>query len=168
MKTAIPFEKRLRKSLEDSAKLPLQDLLRPYFPDARQLELAAPELDRRGVDVVLTLPGGKVGIDLKLLSRDPRRFRRDTIPIELYSVKEADRKGYSGEADYVMWVYLDTRRTVLVRRVELVSFIDEFREEWAVFLEEREQTTVLANGFRYTSIHCNVPHKVIRRIKIAA
>lgn len=164
MKRVIPFRESLERSIEATQALPIESLLKRYFPDVTEVRLTEEWEDRLGTDAVGSRWNGRVKVDLKLLSIDPHQFGKDVIPIELYSVKETGKKGYEGDSDYILWIFVDTLRTVLVRRDKLVSFVESRREEWEIFLEQREQLTELESGYVYTSVHCNVPGRLVDSI----
>ncbi|MDQ8203351.1 hypothetical protein [Pelagicoccus sp. SDUM812003] len=169
MNAPLNFTESWRQTDDALATLPLGKVFSEVFPDFHSYQKASTEEDRSGTDYFVRTTRRTKKVDVKLLSKDPRttatREYHDVVPIELYSVCERKIAGYGGDADYVLWIFSDTLRTILVRRQDLVDFVEKRRVEWSYFLREHKQRTKLANGFEYTSSFCWVPYRLINMIE---
>ena len=164
--------KRAEEILEG---LDLESVFRQHFPDYVDHFKATKREDRAGTDYLVLCETGMYRIDLKLiLQATPwKDSRRDCLPVEYYSVKEKGIRGYQGDADYIIWLYCDTLRSVCAERESLCEYIDDHQIEWSYFLEERETKSRLRSGYVYTSTFFRVPTWVIeglqsRKAKTAA
>lgn len=170
MKSLTQLSSCLRRSQEKLDRMDLASVFQDLFPGYESHRKASEPEDRAGSDYFLTVAGRSETVDIKLLSRDPHLYGfwklGPALPLELWSVKERWICGYGGNADYVLWLYEDSTRTVLVRREDLVAFVNERRLEWMFFLKENESLSQLPNGTVYTSSFSWIPFYVLDKYQI--
>lgn len=170
MNSLTQFSSCLRRSQEKLDRMDLTSVFKDLFRGYEGYRKASKPEDRAGSDYFLSVAGRTVTVDIKLLSCDPHLYGfwklGPALPIELWSVKERWVCGYGGDADYILWLYEDSKRTVLVRREELIAFVNERRLEWMFFLEEKESLSQLPNGTVYTSSFSWIPYYVLDKYPI--
>lgn len=166
MGSIYDFEKSRIEAEEILENLDLEKVFRRHFSDYFDHSKATKKQDKAGTDYLMLGDRETQKVDFKLiLQKSPwRGSRRDCLPVEYFSVKEKGIRGYQGDADYIIWVYADSLRSVCVERKALREYIDEHYLEWTYFLEERETRTRMRSGYVYTSTFFKVPTWVIAGI----
>ncbi|MBK1876087.1 hypothetical protein [Pelagicoccus mobilis] len=162
------FIDELEKSRDAIRKLPLEDMLRRYFPNLIRLKEAEDERDIEGSDLLATLPHREVGIDVKLRQTDPRERGTDDLAIEVSSVYEKCIPGYqNSRVDYLLWVFETTQRTVLIPFSPFKARYEQNIAEWAYWGERFNKETLFRNGQRYHSTYCIVPYSELADLVIS-
>ncbi|MDQ8199686.1 hypothetical protein QEH56_16105 [Pelagicoccus enzymogenes] len=160
------FEKNRIEAERILEGLNLEKVLRRHFSDYVDHLKATKKQDKAGTDYLVRRGRATHRVDFKLIRKKTPRIgsRRDCLPVEYYSVKERGIRGYEGDADYIIWVYADTLRSVCVERKALREYIDGHHLEWTYFLEERETKTRMRSGYVYTSTFFKVPTWVVEGV----
>lgn len=92
--------------------------LRGMFPESVSVEKTSADLDRAGVDYIVTLRrGGIVRVDAKTRSRGCRRWWQDgqpEVPMEIYSVRPGGKYNIHPQAAKVGWTLDESKDVDLI------------------------------------------------------
>jgi hypothetical protein len=144
------------KHQQAAASLPevdvaVQAALKKHFPEALTIAKAHLENDKLGCDYWLECVGGKfIAVDIKARRRDYSLEGKPEILLETWSNIENNKPGWSRDrykiTDYVMWVWLDTKRTCLVDYRMLRSLLMRHWQDWEERYPTSTQITQTAHG----------------------
>lgn len=144
-------------------------ILLSRFPLARNVERAAISDDKSGTDYWVTMPSGhKQSVDVKVREIDWRQThpKEDDIALETWSVVEQEKIGWtrdtSKRTDYILWIWKDTGRWLLIPFPMLCSVFVKNMEVWSKKYGTKKQQTHF-NGSYYHSECVFVPRLLIWR-----
>lgn len=105
------------------------------IPLAVKVERANRSDDRKGIDYWVTLQSGRiVGVDVKVRAEDWAPKGHDDVALETWSVYEKQVIGWtrdpSKQTDYILFLWKDTGRCMLLSFPELCSIFIEQWEAW--------------------------------------
>lgn len=140
-------------------RLPIKQILKSFFPGLINFRKAPASRDKRGTDYSAALNDfTPLGFDIKLRTTDPRRWGKDDLAIELWSSVEHGITGYRGtETDYILWLYPDTGRALLVPFHPFRKRVIDKRSIITRALKPHVQATRGKAGNIYHSQHAYVP-----------
>lgn len=160
----IFFKSTFNQSQSDAGRLPIERALKLLLPGFRRTIRPSPREDRKGADTKAIVGKRKVHIDYKIRSKDPRTWGEDDLAIELYSVVEKRIRGYQNKStDFLLWIFKDTGRYVLVPFQPFLELYKTHWKEWEFWLTEPRQTTRLGLT-TYSSSFAMVPFNIFETI----
>lgn len=166
---ATYFNKDLKQSLEDTRKLPIDEILAGLFPDLLSVRKCVSDReDILGSDVIVHQRyNHRKKVDLKFRSSDTLNWGHDDLAIEIWSVYEKRIPGYYGkETDYIVWIFKDTLRAVAVPFPAFRHRVAQKRQLLLKTLPLHEQTTINRYGQKHTSYHVFAPTWLFQDILI--
>lgn len=130
-----------------------------HIPLAAKVERANRADDRKGIDYWVTLQSGRViGVDVKVRDKD---YGKDDLALETWSVMEKKVIGWTRDAnkqtDFILWIWKDTKRCVLLPFPWLCSIFIEHWETWQKKFKIARQNT----ENRYHSECVFVPRELV-------
>lgn len=143
----------------------IEDYLLKNIPLAVSVERANKADDKNGIDWWVTLISGrKLGIDVKVREVDWSKKGSDDLALETWSVMEKQIIGWTRnpdkQTDYIVWLWKDTGRLVIIQFPWLCSFFMTHWEAWRKKYKTRVQRTV-NNSSQYHSECVFVPRELI-------
>ncbi len=133
-----------------------------HIPLAVKIERANKTDDRKGIDYWVTLQSGRViSVDVKVRGEDyaPKGF--DDLALETWSVMEKKVIGWTRDpnkqTDFILWLWKDTKRCVLLPFPWLCSIFIEYWEAWQKKYQKAWQNT----ENRYHSECVFVPRELV-------
>lgn len=159
------FLNDLLKSKNDADSFPVVNALEELFPGLKRVQKTSRKEDLAGADRKAVLADHQhANIDLKVRSRDPKSWGEDDLVVELYSVYEKRIRGYRNKnTDFLLWIYTDTGRAVLIPFQPFLDIYEKHWDEWEHWLAEPMQWTRLRNC-RYRSQFALVPYRYFEHI----
>lgn len=142
------FSERLTMSSGRSTSTDVAQILMAEIPGAVNVSRAAEENDRQGIDWWVEMSTAKhLAVDCKVRAEDwaATHPSEDDLALETFSVVERDIPGWTRDAskrcDYVLWLWMDTRRFCLVPFPMLCRVFDLKWQEWREKYKTRRQFT---------------------------
>lgn len=161
---SINFKSSFKKSQVDAKAFPIDKALELLLPGFRHTIPTTDEEDRLGADAKAKINRDIAKLDYKVRSCDPRTWGEDDLVIEIYSVVEKQIRGYANRStDYLVWIYSDTRRCVIIPFEKFKKIYAEHWTEWDFWLSEPDQTTRMGNTI-YHSRFAKVPFEIFSPI----
>src|SRR5690348_13330068 len=106
-------KKQMSEGIADNVDIP--SILLECFPFAVKVEKASLAEDKNGTDYwVYLVSGHKLSVDVKVRKKD---FGKDDLALEVWSVigkKIGWTRDRNKRTDYILWLWMDTRRYSLV------------------------------------------------------
>ena len=121
-----------RSSTVDAAvRRKLMDLI----PGATAVLSGSERDDKCGVDYWVRLRDNRwIGVDVKSRSRDYRQDGKDDLALEIWSIEEAQKIGWTRDPNkqcrYVMWYWVDTGRVCLIDFLQLCAVFSQELDRW--------------------------------------
>jgi hypothetical protein len=159
------FGERLAMSHAESSNGDIGAILVGQIPGALSAHPAHLVNDRHGVDWYVEMPGRHLGVDCKVRSEDwsKRADPCDDIALEIWSVEEKGIRGWTADTDkrcdYILWLWKDTGRWMLVPFQMLLAVFVERLPEWEVRFKIARQFTPGNGG--YHSVCIFVPRREV-------
>ena len=163
------FDEQLVMSNGQQATTDITRILLKALPGSLQVIKAHEANDRRGTDWWVERPRGRfVGVDCKVRATDwaakPPGRRRDDLALETWSVVEASKIGWTldptKQTDYILWLWQDSGRWVLIPFPFLCAAFLHHQREWTRRFQVARQATPQSQG-TYHSECCFVPRPVV-------
>jgi hypothetical protein len=138
------------------------------IPGAVAVQPAHQSNDRHGTDYwVEHARGAHLSVDVKIRREDwaakPEPDRADDLALEVWSVKEKNKIGWTRDAgkrtDYVLWLWVDTGRWCLVPFAMLCAVFQDKWKEWSTCYGTSEQFTPEYGGYHSQCVF--VPRDVV-------
>jgi hypothetical protein len=143
------FGKQYRMASGREVDASVTSALKRHFPEALAVRRADPENDKIGVDYWIECTGRFIAVDVKVRTKD-YGGNKPEIALETWSNWEARKPGWSRDlgkiTDYVMWFWLDTKRTALFDYRMLRSLTMRHWEQWESQYQTATQITQTASG----------------------
>jgi len=162
------FAAQLGMSQGQSANTSIKDILLSNIPGAVNCHQAHTINDRNGIDWWIEHSAGKfLSVDCKVREEDwaARGSATDDLALETFSVVEKNIAGWTRSAekktDYVLWLWLDTGRWLLVPFPMLCSVFSREWNNWRHKFKTARQRTVRGNGEFYHSECVFVPRRTV-------
>jgi hypothetical protein len=137
---SFDFTERLAMSQGVAANAGIDDVLLKHIPGALRVQQATTFEDRHGTDRwVYRRCAPRLSIDVKSRSMDPTcdlppEQRCDDLALEVWSVKESQKRGWTWDSekhtDYILWWFQTTHRWVLIPFPLLCAVATERIQEW--------------------------------------
>lgn len=131
------FSERLAMSHGVAAELDIRAILLGNIPGALATHPAHQENDRTGTDWWVEHASGRhLSVDCKVRDEDwaAKAKPQDDLALEIWSVVERQKIGWTRDSrkrcDYVLWLWKDTRRWVLVPFAMLCAVFTEHVDMW--------------------------------------
>lgn len=122
------------------------------------------DVDRTGVDWIAKLSSGReCNVDVKMRERDCQAFGNDDVALETWSVVNKAvgwTRDESKACEWVLWVWKDTGRFLLVPFLPLCGVFSHKWQEWRIIYGARQQITK-CDGRRWQSECVFVPRVVV-------
>lgn len=140
-----------------------------HIPLAEKVERANREDDRRGIDYWVTLQSGRViGVDVKCRENDWQSRGCDDVALEIWSVVEKQVIGWTRntqkQTDYVLFLWKDTGRFLLLDFPVLCSIFIQHWETWRrIYQTAYQRTSECPSRSGWHSQCVFVPRQVIWR-----
>lgn len=162
--TVYSFRDQLVMSDGVAATAAVHEILLDAIPGATGVRRATEQADKSGTDWwVDRINGAPLSIDLKARKEDWVRYLHDDLALEVWSVVESRKQGWTLDAtkrtDYILWLWKDTGRWCLVPFPMLCTV---FRERFGEWLEAYGTARQNTEG-RYHSECVFVPRIVVWR-----
>lgn len=159
------FGERLRMSHGHSANASVQSVLLRNIPSACRVVRASESDDKHGIDWwVECVSQRSVSVDCKVRSRDYAADGKDDLALETFSVIEAGLVGWtrdrSKQTDYVLWLWQDTGRWLLVPFQLLCGVFEKNWQDWASEYQTARQRSS-GYGKTWQSECVFVPRRII-------
>lgn len=135
MSAEYDFHERLFWSQGRAISGTAEKILLDNIPGAVSVAKSTDVEDRSGTDWWVCLENGKrVSVDLKAREKDCQTFGNDDLALEILSVVEADKIGWTADAnkmtDFILWLWEDTGRWTLVSFCQLCAVFRDHYGEW--------------------------------------
>lgn len=146
------FDERMKMSDGFAAVADVESILMANVVGALNVHRAHEKNDRSGTDWWVEAIGGKhLSIDAKVRSQDyAAKNGEDDIALETWSVVEKQIIGWtrdtSKQTDYVLWLWLDTGRWMLVPFPMLCAVFSEHWQNWLQKYKNARQYTPRYGG----------------------
>lgn len=138
------------------------------IPGAVAVDRATERDDRNGTDWWVRRNGVRpLSIDAKVRSEDwaAKPNPQDDLALETWSVVEQRVVGWTRnpkkDTDYILWLWIDTRRWCLVSFPMLCAVMETLWQEWASTYKVSRQTTPRSDGTKYHSECVFVPRREV-------
>ena len=158
------FNERLAFSQSESSNGEVGSILVAHVPTAVRAWVATKEQDKTGIDWFVELSSGRVvGVDCKIREEDYslRDPAKDDVALETWSKVEQRKVGWtldeSKRCDYILWLWKDTGRWMLVPFLYLLEVFRENKRKWIQQYGESTQFTPSKNAWHSNCIF--VPRK---------
>jgi len=157
------FDERLGMSQSESSNGDIKQILVEHIPSAVAAFQSHSANDRSGVDWWVECRNGKLlGVDCKVREEDwaakPEPWRADDVALETWSVVESSIVGWTRDTnkqtDYVLWLWRDTGRWMLVPFQMLCKVFLSNWQSWSGEYKTRRQKTPGRNGRRGYHSEC--------------
>lgn len=140
--------------------------IKKYFPHCIAVEKTPAEIDRQGVDYIVTLHGGaKIFIDAKTRERGASRYWKHGVPeiaLEIYSVVEQKKLGWTlsgtSKAHYILYTF-DAADSELFYMFPFQILRKVFYENGQRWIDEYGQKTQASDGWHSSAVF--VPADVV-------
>ena len=148
-------------------KKDIRAILLAHFPTAIDVERAKTSDDRSGTDYWVSIQSGqKLSVDVKVRKDDwaKRHPEQDDIALEVWSVIDVKigwTRDTAKRTDYILWIWLETGRWMLVPFPMLCSVFEKYWEQWCRVYRAPIQTTRNPNGSQWKSQCVFVPRNVV-------
>lgn len=163
---SFTFQGQLRMSEGVDDRKDIKAIILSCFPTAVQVERADRQEDRHGTDYwVTTQSGHKHSVDVKVRDVDWRVKHpgEDDLALETWSVVDK-KKGWTRDeqkrTDYILWIWKDTGRWVLIPFPMLCGVFEKNWKAWREKYRTRKQRTIDPRG-GWESECVFVPRKII-------
>lgn len=158
------FNERLVMSQGAQENTSIIAILLNQIPGAVNVHAAHEKNDRHGVDFWVEHSSGKhIAVDCKIREEDWLTKGKDDVALELWSVVEKNIPGWTlnedKRTDYILWLWKDTGRWMLVPFPMLCAAFKKRRHEWAKKYHAPTQKTPRLNGNSYHSQCVFVPRR---------
>jgi hypothetical protein len=145
------FQERLAFSSGVSASGSIEAILLMNIPGATKAYKAGGENDRDGTDWWVEIPGRHLSIDCKVRTDDCLpKYGADDLALETFSVVETGKFGWTRDpnkrTDYVLWLWMDTRRWCLISFPQLCAVFTENWQGWKTQHKVATQKTPNSRG----------------------
>lgn len=161
------FQDQIKMSEGVSNKKDIKEIILSRFPTAIQVEKATTSDDKSGTDYWVTIKSGqKLSIDVKVRKKDYSKDNpnKDDLALEVWSVINR-RVGWTRDTekrtDYILWIWLDTGRWMLIPFPVLCDIFVKNWEGWCKKYYAPIQETKNPNGSSWKSQCVFVPRKLI-------
>ncbi len=164
--TAYSFQEQMKVS-EGAGEKDITTILLASFPTAVEVEKASTSDDRQGTDYWIIIQSGqRLSVDVKVRAMDwaYKHPDEDDVALETWSVvgtKIGWTRDVKKRTDYILWLWLDTGRWMLVPFPMLCSVFVRCWEEWRGAYKTRIQPTANRDGSQWKSECVFVPRSVI-------
>lgn len=163
------FYEKLRASQSESSNGDIRTILIDNIPSAVNAMLAHKANDKSGVDWWVECVGARfVAVDCKVREQDwsIKRPPKDDIALETWSVVENEIEGWTRNrakrADWILWLWKDTGRWMLVPFQMLCYIFNKRWREWADQFGTARQFTPSDHGMNgYHSECVFVPRRLL-------
>lgn len=161
------FQDQMRMSEGVNDKKDIKKILLEHFPNAVDVERANIAEDKNGTDYWVTMRSGqKNSVDVKVRKEDwaKRHPDEDDIALEIWSKLQSKigwTRNTTKRTDYILWIWLETGRNMLIPFPMLCSVFEKHWEEWSKTYKAPIQTTKNANGSFWKSQCVFVPRRVV-------
>lgn len=168
MQRTFDFDEQMQMSEGVSDKKDPKDVLLLRFPHAINVTRASVSEDKSGTDYWITQPSGhKQSVDVKVRAVDCKRFGNDDVALETWSVLEKKKIGWTRDShkrtDYILWIWQDTGRWMLVPFPLLCAVFEKKWEAWSKKYKSPIQPTVNKDGSHWHSQCVFVPRLLLWR-----
>lgn len=144
------FDERLAMSHGVDAHLSVETILWREIPGAEAVYPASKDEDHHGTDWWVEINGHRLSVDCKVREEDWALKGEDDLAIEIWSVIEQHRVGWSRDpqkrANYILWLWKDTGRWCLVPFLMLCAVTIEHWETWQARYRTAVQYTTSERG----------------------
>lgn len=151
-----------------SANNNVVEILLTNIPGAVNAYPAHSSNDRTGTDWWIEHRAGKfLSVDCKVRAEDwsAKNSSTDDLALETFSVVEKNVVGWTRDdrkkTDYVLWLWIDTGRWLLVPFPMLCGVFTREWENWKSQFKTAQQRTVRDNGNSYHSECVFVPRRLV-------
>lgn len=144
----------------------LETYLLAKIPLAASIRRAEKDDDKKGIDYWVTLLSGRViGVDVKVRKTDWKKRGCDDVALECWSVVEKKIVGWTRDTqkqtDYILFLWRDTGRCMLLAFPVLCSIFLKHWEEWSKTYQTAYQLTENSRSSRWHSQCVYVPRRII-------
>lgn len=165
MPLSYEFDERLKMSQGTSQGADVKTIILGNVPAALNVHSAHESNDRNGTDWWVECHAGKwLSIDCKVRADDWAPRGHDDIALETWSVVEKSVVGWTRDSkkqtDYVLWLWTDTGRWLLVPFPMLCAVFQEHWQAWRSQYKTAQQFTP-RNGGGYHSECVFVPRREV-------
>lgn len=161
------FNEQMAMSAGKAASADIGQILTKQIPGAVNAITAAQANDRQGVDWWVEMSSARhLAVDCKVRKEDwaATHPNEDDLALETYSVVEDGKQGWTRDehkrCDYILWLWLDTRRFCLIPFPMLCRVFKENWQQWRDQYRTEQQFTPSSRG-GYHSECVFVPRRVI-------
>jgi hypothetical protein len=164
---SFTFQGQMQMSEGATDKKEIEAIILSSFPTAIKVERAKVADDKHGTDFWVTTRSGRVfSIDVKVRAKDysVNHPEKDDVALEIWSVintKIGWTRDTEKQTDYILWIWLDSGRWMLVPFPMLCNVFSEHWEQWSKLYQVAIQTTKNRNGFQWKSQCVFVPRKIV-------
>ncbi|MEW8193918.1 MAG: hypothetical protein AB2793_09415 [Candidatus Thiodiazotropha sp.] len=158
------FSDRLKMSQGRSENSDIKNILLNNIPSALNVNSAHAKNDRNGTDYWVECESGKfLSVDCKVRSEDYVKKGYDDLALETWSVVENDIVGWTRDSkkqtDYVLWLWTDTGRWLLVPFQMLCGVFQKKWKDWKATYKSSRQHTPNYGGYHSECVF--VPRKEV-------
>lgn len=155
MTRTFTFGEQLAMSDGHAENIEVKALLLEYIPGALAVHRAHKENDKHGTDWWVEHSTGRhISVDVKVRKEDwaakPIRVRKDDLALETWSVIESRIVGWTRDptkrTDYVLWLWMDTKRFCLLPFPMLCRVMQQHWECWKRQYQTAKQFTKERNS----------------------
>ena len=155
MTRTYEFDDQMAMSDGHAETIEVRSLLMEYIPGALSVQRAHEKNDRSGTDYwVEHATSRHLSVDTKVREEDwsvkPEPYRADDLALETWSVVESKVVGWtrdeSKRTDYVLWLWMDTKRFCLLPFPMLCRAMQQHWEFWCGQYQVSQQHTPGRNG----------------------
>lgn len=156
------FNAQMKMSVGATDTKNIEDIILSCFPNAVKVEKANITDDKNGTDYwVEVLSGDRVSVDVKVREKD---YGKEDVALETWSVIDR-RIGWTRDVkkrtDYILWVWISSRRWMLVPFPMLCHVFCESWETWCKNYKKSIQNTKNPDGSHWKSECVFVPKNVV-------
>ncbi len=158
------FDQELKASEGVAVGSTVAEILLAQLPSALNAHKAHDHNDRQGTDWWVEMRAGHfVSVDCKIRKQDWLAKGKDDLALETWSVVEKRKVGWTRDVnkrtDYVLWLWKDTGRFVLIPFQMLLRVFESHWQVWRKKYQCNVQKTVRGGGREYHSECVFVPRK---------
>lgn len=143
----------------------VEDAVRSWVPRVVGFRSGSSAEDRHGADFIIETPSSEIRVDAKYRRRDYRPLE-DDVCLETWANVESGKVGWTRDrdknTDLVVWIWSETRRTLVVPFRPLCETMIQKWKQWSTdYRTERHVTE--RNGDYWSSACVFVPLSELRR-----
>lgn len=158
---------RMSEGVSESDEINIEKIILSNFPTAEKVARANTSDDKNGTDYWVTMQSGqRASVDVKVRAEDWLKHHpgQDDVALETWSVigaKVGWTRDVQKRTDYILFIWLETGRWMLIPFPVLCSIFVKNWEEWRKKYKARPQFTRNPNGSHWYSECVFVPRALI-------